>query len=63
MGKAGILFTGYPPLFYSDTLSQAGTGGFTGPPITCAVISTTTPFVALPCNQSSSVWKFVAVME
>jgi len=54
MGKAGILFTGYPPLFYeelSDTPSQARTGVFTGPPITCAVVSTTTPFVALPLSS------------
>ena len=51
MGKAGILSSGYPPLFYSITSSQAGIGGFTGPPITCAVVSTTTPFVALPLSS------------
>ena len=51
MGKAGILPTRYPPLFYSDASSQAGTGGFTGPPITCAVVSTTTPLAALPLSS------------
>src|SRR6266540_3051041 len=43
--------------------AYGATGGLTGPPISCAVVSTIVPCAARGCSQSSSAWKSAAVTE
>ena len=42
---------------------HGGTGGWTSPPITSFVVSTTTPFAAWSDSQSSSAVRFAALIE